>query len=202
MQLFGSTTSPFVRKVRVILALKQIEYRFENTIPWEDDSPVHQLNPLSKVPVLRDPGGQIWYDSALIADLLDTRYPEARLIPEDPELRLLDRQYQVLADGICDAGVLIFLERKRDPAQQNPAWIARQEKKIEKGIDALADRLENRAFLAAEKMTVADIAALCTLEWLDIRAGMGSWKAAHPKLADWVARHTAEAPFASTRPQA
>ena len=202
MQLYGSLTSPYVRKIRVALALKGVDYRFEETIPWNDDSPVHQINPLGKVPVLKEDNGAVWYDSAVIAEVLEARVPQPALFPTETEARLQVRQLQALADGICDAGVLIFLERKREPAQQSEVWIARQETKINKGVAALARHLGDRSVLVGDSMTHADIAALCVLQWLDIRAGLRAWKDAYPELARWVESQTRQPAFAETVPPA
>ena len=113
MKLHASLTSPFARKVRIVLAEKKIEYELVLDNPWNDDTKVPQFNPLGKVPVLELDDGSTLYDSSVIVDYLDTVTPVGRLIPVTTRQRVVVKRWEALGDGICDAAANIFLERKR-----------------------------------------------------------------------------------------
>ena len=81
MKLIGSTTSPYVRKVRVVLAEKKLDYRLELQDVWAADTTIAQTNPLGKVPCLVMEGGDTLFDSRVIVDYLDTLSPVGKLLP-------------------------------------------------------------------------------------------------------------------------
>src|SRR5574337_1076576 len=62
MKLIGSTASPYVRKVRVVLAEKKLDYRFEEDNVWSADTAIGSFNPLGKVPCLMMEGGEAVFD--------------------------------------------------------------------------------------------------------------------------------------------
>src|SRR5258706_1091495 len=146
MKLVGSKPSPYVRKVRVILAAKNLPYEFVLENVWDAASKITQLNPIGKVPALVTDAGDTLFDSPVIAEYLDT-LAAPRLIPATSIERARVRCDEALGDGIADAGITMFLERKRDPQRQDAAWIARQTGKVEAGIAAVAKALGERPFL-------------------------------------------------------
>ncbi|HUP08184.1 MAG TPA: glutathione S-transferase N-terminal domain-containing protein, partial [Caldimonas sp.] len=81
MKLIGSLTSPYVRKVRIVMAEKKLDYQFELEDVWASDA-ILKSNPLGKVPCLVMEGGEAVFDSRVIVEYLDTRSPVSRLIPE------------------------------------------------------------------------------------------------------------------------
>ena len=137
MKLLSSQTSPYARKVRIALAEKKIEYELVEASPWDAGTSVPAINPLGKVPVLMLDDGTALYDSRVIVEYLDTVSPVSRLIPEPSRQRIAVKRWEALADGICDAAVLIVRESKR------PARAA------ERGMDrasARKDRSRPRGF--------------------------------------------------------
>src|SRR4030065_1633599 len=123
MNLVTSLTSPYGRKARVVLLEKKIPFQLQVENPWLPDSPVVGLNPLGKVPVLvLEDGGSV-FDSRVIVEYLDHVSPVAHLIPSDLKTRLIVRGVEALADGVTDATVAVYLERKRPPEQQSREWL-------------------------------------------------------------------------------
>ena len=108
MKLVGSLTSPFVRKVRIVLSEKRIVYDFDVDIPWESDTRVAEHNPLGKVPILIMDDGTTLYDSRVIVDYLDSANPVSRLMPEFNRERSMVKRWEALADGISDAAYHYF----------------------------------------------------------------------------------------------
>src|SRR4029077_5171427 len=95
MKLIGSLASPYVRKVRVVMAEKKLEYQFELEDVWARDDIV-QINPLGKVPVLIMEGGEAVFDSRVIVEYVDTLSPVGKLIPERGRERVEVRTWEAL----------------------------------------------------------------------------------------------------------
>lgn len=201
MKLVVSLTSPYARKIRVVLAEKGLPFELEVDIPWLADTRVPGYNPLGKVPALVADDGELWFDSPVIAEYLDTLAGPA-LLPADRLAALPVRQAEALADGITDAAVAAFLEGMRPAERQDPASIERQLGKIHRGLAALEQRLAQRKGLGGEALTIADIAAGCTLGYLDFRFAHLGWRAAHPQLAAWADGLLARPSFTASAPPA
>ncbi len=201
MKLIGSLTSPFVRKVRVVLAEKQIESAFDIDSPWVAGNNVGKSNPLNKVPVLLLDDGLPVYDSRVIAEYLDAMTPNNRLIPATGRERMLVKRWEALADGICDAAAATFLEQKRPAMQQSPEWIARQREKIDQGVTVMAEELGERAWCHGNSLSLADIAAGCALGYLAFRFPDIDWPIRYPGLNTLYQKLMARASFAESVPQ-
>ena len=201
MKLVASLTSPYARKIRVALAEKNLPFELEVDIPWLADTRVPSYNPLGKVPALVADDGEVWFDSPVIAEYLDTLAGPA-LLPADRLAALPVRQAEALADGITDAAVAAFLEGMRPAERQDPAAIERQLGKISRGLTALEARVAQRKGCAGEALSIADIAIGCTLGYLDFRFAHLGWRAAHPQLAAWAAGLLARPSFTATTPPA
>ena len=81
MKLLGSTSSPYVRKVRVVMAEKKLDYTFVSEDVWSADTTISESNPLGKVPCLIMEGAEALFDSRVIVEYLDTLSPVGKLIP-------------------------------------------------------------------------------------------------------------------------
>ncbi|HTN65309.1 MAG TPA: glutathione S-transferase C-terminal domain-containing protein [Burkholderiaceae bacterium] len=185
MKLIGSIASPYVRKVRVVLAEKKLDCEFVLEDVWSADSTVQQSNPLGKVPCLVMEDGGAMFDSAVIAEYLDTLTPVGKLLPANSSReRAAVKCWEALADGVLDAAVLVRLEKtSRAPEQQSPAWIERQMSKVEAGLRAMSNGLGETPFCAGNHFTLADIAVGCALGWLAFRFPEIDWRGEYPNLA-------------------
>ncbi|MEC5384745.1 glutathione S-transferase [Uliginosibacterium sp. H3] len=206
MKLIGSLTSPYVRKIRVMLLEKNLPFDLVIDSPWEPSTHVSDFNPLGKVPALVTDEGETLFDSNILAEyieLLDVAPPHApKFLPADRAAALRIRQLVMLADGIADAGVAVFLEIKRPVDHQDANWLARQHGKILRGLAALESRASASTWLAGEEMSLADIALGCVLLWLDIRVSTLKWRDDHPALSRLVATLSARPSFQNTIPPA
>lgn len=201
MKLVGSQTSPYVRKVRVMLAEKKLACEFSEDNVWSDATTVTAINPLTKVPVLLLDDGTALYDSSVISDYLDP-IAAPSFIPASGLARALVKRNESLGDGITDAGITMFLERKRTPDRQDPAWLARQRGKIDAGIAALSMELADKKYLQGDTVLLGDICCACGLLWLEFRMPEIGWRAQYPNLMAWVQRLEARPSFAATKPPA
>jgi glutathione S-transferase len=200
MRLLGSITSPYTRKVRVVLAEKRIDFDLELVDVNAPDNPVIPRNPLSKIPTLVLDDGTSLFDSRVIVEFLDNASPIARLIPADKRARVAVRRWEALADGVLDAGLLVRYESLRPKKEQSAAWSAKQLGKVTRGIDLLAADLGARTWCHAERYSLADIALGCCLGWLAFRHPSIDWRGEHASLARHFERVMSRPAFADTVP--
>lgn len=193
MKLYGSLTSPYVRKVRVLLHEKNIACEFIVSDPWDKDSIVPQHNPLGKVPVLELDVGTPLFDSPVIAEYLDAQKGEP-LIP-----RLGESRWQALADGVLDAVVTRLLETRRPPEKQSAETMVHQERKVARALAFAAQTAKGETYLVQDRLSLADLALGVALAYTDLRYPH-DWRAHHPRLADWFARTDTRPSFIDTQP--
>lgn len=203
MRLIGSLTSPYVRKVRIVLAEKKLDYKLELDDPWSAQPKVVDSNPLGKVPCLVLEGGEAMFDSRVIVEYVDTLSPVGRLIPERGRERAEVRTWEALADGIMDAAIAARMEQHwsgRTEAQRSPAWIERQLGKVDLGLAAMSRALGDRNGCCGLHLSLADIASGCALGYLDFRFPAIEWRTRHPNLARLADRLAQRPSFAQTLP--
>ncbi len=179
MKLIGSLTSPYVRKVRIVMAEKKLEYTFVLEDVWSEQTRIADANPLGKVPCLIMEGGEALFDSRVIVEYLDTLSPVGKLIPQVGRERAEVKTWEALADGLMDAALLARMEAvwpHRTEAQRSPAWIDRQLGKINASLEAMSRGLGEKSFCAGTHFSLADVAVGCALGYLDFRFPQLSWR--------------------------
>lgn len=200
LQLISATPSPYARKVRIVLAEKGIPFELITEVPWDSSTATPRHNPLEKLPVLIFEDGSSAYESRYILEVIEARWPEPPLVPAEPWERLAARKVEVIADGVCDASVLLFWERHRPAEHQSAEWIARQRRKVDGGLRALAETAGSREWVVGTRFGLADIAAGTVLRYLDVRFPEHPWRAQYPNLVALSARLEARPSFAATVP--
>ena len=203
MKLYGSLASPYVRKVRVVMAEKKLDYQLILEDVWATDSTITQANPLGKVPCLVMEGGEAVFDSRVIVEYLDMLSPVGKLIPASGRERIEVRTWEALADGLVDAAILARLEATwhgRTDAQRSSAWIDRQMDKVHASIEAMSQGLGERPWCAGNHFTLADIAVGCSLAWLSFRFPQIDWRSSHPNLSKLLDRLATRQSFIDTVP--
>jgi glutathione S-transferase len=186
MKLIGAVTSPYARKVRVVMAEKKLDYQFVQENVWAADTTIAQSNPLGKVPCLVMEGGEALFDSRVIVEYLDTLSPVGKLIPAVGRERAEVKTWEALADGLLDASILARLEATwdgRSKAQRSQAWIERQMGKVHASLKAMSTGLGEKPFCAGIYLSLADIAVGCALGYLDFRFPHIDWRADYANLA-------------------
>jgi len=201
LRLIGSIASPFVRKARVVLAEKKIEYTFEQDNPWDEKSRVPDANPLGKVPVLVLEDDSTLFDSRVIVEFLDSVSPLNRLIPSNNREKIEVKRWEALADGVLDAAVAVVLERRRPAKQRSEPTIKRQMGKIERGLAVMSRDLGDKPWCTGNALTLADIACGVALGYLDFRHGPFDWRVLHANLAKLAAKLAERPSFADTVPR-
>lgn len=202
MKLIGSLTSPYVRKVRVVMAEKKLDYDLVLEDVWADDTRIQEYNPLGKVPCLIMDDFGCLYDSRVIVEYLDTLSPVSRLLPQSGRERATTKSWEAIADGIMDAAVAIRIETtQRAKALQSTAWIQRQQHKISAALHQMEKELSDEyPYCTGNNLSLADLAVGCALGYLDLRFPDTDWRTPHPKLARLMSRLLERPSFESTQP--
>jgi len=204
MKLIGSITSPYVRKVRIVLAEKRLDYQFVTEDVWAATTQIGTSNPLGKVPCLVMEGAEAMFDSRVIAEYLDTLSPVGKLIPAPGRERAEVKTWEALADGPLDAAILARLEATwsgRSDEQRSQAWIDRQLGKIDAALVAMSRGLGDKPFCSSIHLTLSDVAVGCALSYLDFRFPQIDWRTPHPNLAKLSDKLVLRQSFVDTRPE-
>jgi len=199
MKLYYSATSPYVRKVNVFTIEAGLDDKIENitTNPWVTDANLLADNPLSKVPTLILGDGTVLYDSPVICEYLDSLNTGQKLIPVAGMKRWMALRLQALGDGILDAAVMRFLERKRPEVQQSSDWDATQLSAIQRALVYLENNIDDWN----KDLTVGQITVGCALGYLDFRFANDSWRDNQPLLAKWYSSFAERTSMQITQPQ-
>jgi glutathione S-transferase len=203
MKLIGAITSPYVRKVRAVMAEKKLDYQFVQENVWAADTVISESNPLGKVPCLVMEGGEALYDSRVIVEYVDTLSPVGKLIPALGRARAEVKTWEALADGLLDAAILARLEATwagREDGQRSQAWIDRQLAKVHASVNAMGRGLGDKPFCVGIHLSLADVAVGCALGYLDFRFPEIDWRADHANLAKLQDKLMLRASFIDTQP--
>ena len=202
MKLIGALTSPYVRKVRIVMAEKKLDYQFELEEVWTSDA-ILKANPLGKVPCLVLEGGEAIFDSRVIVEYVDTRSPVSRLIPDGNRERTEVRTWEALADGVLDAAILARLEQTftgRSAEQRSQAWVDRQLGKVDAALAAMSTGLADKPWCSGNHLSLADIAVGCAVGYLDFRFPAIAWRERHANLTRLSDKLSARQSFIDTLP--
>ena len=203
MKLIGSMTSPYVRKVRIVMAEKKLDYQFVLEDVWAADTSMPDANPLGKVPCLVMEGGEAVFDSRVIVEYLDTLSPVGKLIPVQGRERAEVKTWEALADGVLDAAILARLEATwagRIEGKRSQAWIDRQLGKIDTSLKAMSTGLGDKPFCSGVHFSLSDVAVGCALAYLDLRFAQIDWRERHMNLARLQEKLTQRSSFIETHP--
>ncbi|KAK3638269.1 hypothetical protein LTR56_005525 [Elasticomyces elasticus] len=200
--LISASPSPYARKVRIALAEKGIPFELRTEVPWDQTTVTPQYNPLEKLPVLILDDKTAIYESHYILEWLEAKYPKPALLPPDIDDRLFAKKVEVVCDGMCDAMVIAFFERMREPEKQSEPWKARQMRKVDGGLRQLNTWVDERQgqYLIGDRLTIADLAIAAFLGWFAIRWSEHPWQSTYPNLRQyWEGLEELEH-FKTTRP--
>jgi glutathione S-transferase len=199
MRLFGTKTSPFVRKVRVTAAELGIDDRIAfEVIDFGDPPPDFvEANPTRRVPTLITDDGVALFDSPVIAEWLDAELGANRLLPAKGPERWAVLKTEALADGLLDSGTSVRHERQRPATEQSPAWIEKQLGKVASALE----RLEaDDSWRSSGQVDLGQIAVACALGWLNLRLPELLDRERYPGLLAWYDGFSARPSMTATAP--
>lgn len=210
LTLISATPSPFARMNRIALRLKKIPFTLQNEIPWESQTQTPLHNPLEKLPILlfpaSDPRPPV-YESAHIQTYIVEKYADRspRLLPGELDADLRAKQIVVLGVGCMDAMVLSRWEMRREKEVQSQKWIERQDRKVDGAMRAFNEYVEaagkeGREYVVGSELSIADIAIVCTLGFIDFGEVRPGWREQYPLLAKYFDRLDGLKEFEETRP--
>lgn len=199
MKLIGSYTSPFVRKISVLLLEKGITFEFVNELPYNAENGVAQYNPLGKVPALLTDDGECWFDSPIIAEYIELLGIAPAMVPREPKAALTVRQIEALADGIMDAALASVREQARPAAQQSETELLRQREKINRSLDR-CEQLLHDGSVKTDTLNLATIAIACAVGYLNFRHVSPGWCVERPLLVKLAETLFQRESFARTEP--
>jgi len=189
MKLLGSNTSPYVRKVRLALLEKNIPHEYVVDPPTEPDSLVLQVNPLGRIPALILDNGFCVFDSPVITEYVDTLNDAPVLIPrDDPAAKLRVKRWEALADGIMDSAIVVRNEVLRPAEKQQASTIAMHDTAVSKALQYASELLGQKRWCEGDALTLADLALVSALLYLDLRFAERDWRSAHPNLKAFFER--------------
>ena len=167
------------------MAEKNIPFELLTEVPWDSTTQAPLYNPLEKLPVLILDNGKSIYESHYILDFIQAKYTnDPQLLPKnDVDGALFAKQVEVVADGICDALVLLFFEKRREDGKRSEEWMARQQRKVDGGLRALAEWIGDKNFIVNDTFGLADIAAGSVLGYVKVRFPEHPWRETYPRLA-------------------
>ena len=199
MKLLGTHTSPYVRKVRLMLLEKNIPHTYLIDPPREPGSQVARVNPLGRIPALILDDQTCVFDSPVIAEYVDTLNDSTILIPRTDALaRMRVKRWEALADGIMDSAVAVRNESIRPVDKQETSNISLHNNAITRALVYAADQMEGNEWCEGDSITLADLALVSVLIYLDLRQAERNWRGAHSNLAAWFARISERASVRST----
>ncbi|HHJ15733.1 MAG TPA: glutathione S-transferase [Gammaproteobacteria bacterium] len=198
MKLFYSKTSPYSRKVRLLVHEKGLNQAVTCIAcnPFDNASDLQAENPLGKVPTLMLDDGTPLYDSPVICEYLDTLTAD-RLLPESGMARWTVLRWQALCDGILDAAYNIVMERRRPAQEQSTDWITQWEAQIHRSLDAVQDSLDT----LPGRVSLAQLSLGASLGYLDFRLSDPGWRDQHPELTAWYEDFSSRDAMQNTQPE-
>lgn len=190
MIVFGSTLSPYVRKVMAFGAEKGLVLELQAAGMGRGGPEFEAASPFGKMPGFKD-GDFLISDSTAIVTYLEARHPDPNLIPEAPRARARTIWYDELADTLMmAAGSAIFGNRFVRPrvlkqAADHAAADAAERELLPPIFDYLERAIPDSGFLIEDRITLADIAVaspIATLGCIGVRVDAARW----PRTAAWA----------------
>ena len=200
MKIIIANPRPEARKARVALREKDIVFEEIIDVPWNTNTLTKGINPLGKIPILLNGNHEPLFDSKVIIQYLDYYKPQPLLYPKNPKDNISVRLVETVADGVCDAIVLIFLENSRKETLKSKDWIQRQEKKIFEGVKYLSNYLEEENYFVGNHFNIADICGFSCLEYIDLRFPKFKWRNEYQNLEKYWIYHKNRQSFQETKP--
>jgi glutathione S-transferase len=184
MKLIGLLSNPYVRKARIVLAEKKIEYDLErNECALSPD-----CNPLGeRLALLLDDGTPL-FDARVIVEYIDNISPNSMLFPRTNRERTEVKRWEVIADGLLEAIEWVRQESARPVTERRAAFVHQQQEKISRCLAFMEQNLGELPFCTGKSLTLADLAVGTALSYLLFRFPEITWNGTHPFLAQLYAK--------------
>jgi glutathione S-transferase len=193
--LFTTARSPYARKVRIALLEKGLPFELSLVDLTNPTPEFAARSPLGKVPLLVDEDGTLVFDSTVMVEYLEDRYPAPAFLGASRHERLLHRELDELGDTLADQAVAAFLSKGRD----DHGGEARALGLAGRAATEIERRLADGRFPA--EFGVGQAAVIAGLGYFVIRHGH-TFLERHAALAAWAAARAARPSVGTTAPHA
>lgn len=187
MKLYYSNTSPYSRKVRLVIRLKGLESQIDEILvnPFGENTAnktaLIVANPLGKIPTLVLNDKTSLFDSPVICHYLDKISDNKQLIPVGSKQRFNVLRWEAMTDGLTDATYNIAIERKRPASEQSSNWIDRWSSEIKRTLLYIENSLDEINTSDTKKVTLAHLALASAISYLELRFPEALYKADKPQ---------------------
>jgi glutathione S-transferase len=195
MELYGSRTSPFVRRVRAVLLELGLEHALVDTATPEGQAALLAVTPVWKVPVLVE-GGEVTLDSRVIVERLLARHGPGPLRAGAPGLA--EENLVTVVDAALDAAINVRYLAADGADPERVAYLAKQRTRVASAMAWLEARVDGPWLGGEPRFGRAELALFTALDWMVFRDAHPV--AAHPRLAAFRAAHAERPSLAATRP--
>ena len=192
MKLMSSPASPFGRKVKMTIAMKNLADRIDvlSVDATKGDASLNAANPLGRIPALILDNGDAIHDSHVICEYLDTIGSGPVLVPRAGPERWRTLTLASLADGLIEQALLqVYEGRYRPENMRVEAWVQRLQSKIDRTLD----QLEPAPPGWKDHPDYGHLSLAAALGYMDFRHA-GRWRTARPNMVGWLDRFAAAAP--------
>lgn len=179
-KLFIAARSPFARKARIVLLEKGLPFELAVIDLTARTPEFVSISPLGKVPVLRDEDGTVVFDSTVITEYLEDRYPDRPMFGIGMRERLLHRVFDELADTAAESAIALFMGRNGGDA----AALAKASMQLQLALGEASARIERGA--VPVDFGVGHAAMISALGYIEFRLGAPAL-APYPAIARWLA---------------
>ncbi len=181
MKFYYGKTSPYARKVLIVLLEKDIPHDLIEAFPFAENSSLGTINPLCKIPALLSDDDELITNSPLICRYLEDQYPTPALVPSGPNT-WATLNMEALGDGIMEAAFSLTMEKNRNETEQSPSWRQRWEDNIFRTIAYLNTNISS----LHGPLSIAQISIAVALEYVDFRQPQIMWREQNSELTRWL----------------
>lgn len=170
IKLYGSITSPFVRRVRFLLHELSIPFELIDTLADAGQAEMRTKNPIWKVPCVEIDDQILWDSHTIIEYLTDTHKGNTKLLraPQGAE-RWREKNLVTAADGCVESAINVFYLRKDGVEVDKVAYLVKQRARVESILTWLKTQLKENYFTAEKKLGLSELTLYCILDWLRFR---------------------------------
>lgn len=183
MKLYYSNTSPYSRKVRMLIHIKHLETQIENILinPYTETEKIRQINPLGKIPALELDNGEVLYDSPVICHYIEHITSDLPLKKHIDWKHWENLRWEALADGLTDATYNLVMERRRPDNEKSNSSIKQWTEEITNTLDVFEKKIDD----IGRVLVLAHLSIASALGYLELRTPELLEKAKHPKTLLW-----------------
>lgn len=201
MKLYGSTTSPFVRRVRIVATELGVPFEWVSITTAEGDAELRRRTPLWKIPtaVFTESGTErVLWDSHTIIDYLAAKHGLGPLRPAAAGDPWHERNLVTAIDGALEATINVFYLERDGVKSTASAYLDKQVQRTASVLSWVESQLRGATFFEDARLGMAELALLTTLDWMEFRQRYPISQ--HPKLVEFQRAHAERPSVRQTYP--